>query len=294
MRKAFTVIEIIFVMVVMGIISAATFVSISGIYDEMVQKEATADMETGVKVAIEQVAARLSSSIKDSLVAMKIDGSCTNLQDANKDNEYALAWIGKSDEANMGLWDAVLGDYRPGWSGFVDVSVSGSSAISSKGSDLAGAQSIINSVTGRNDTLSTNPITAIYFHGSSANENACSELFGNYAASKIYKVKIGADNETFAKVDKDFANISEQYTMSHSAYALIRDTTDANNPKLMLYSFRPWLGEKPSDDKSPKIIASNVSNFGFKWDNGVFRINICESQTLNGFTAQVCKERAIF
>lgn len=75
MRKAFTVIEIIFVMVVMGIISAATFVSISGIYDEMVQKEATADMETGVKVAIEQVAARLSSSIKDSLVAMKIDGS---------------------------------------------------------------------------------------------------------------------------------------------------------------------------------------------------------------------------
>jgi prepilin-type N-terminal cleavage/methylation domain-containing protein len=301
MKKAFTLIEVILVIVIMGIISTGTFIFISTIYDEMIQRQAVADMEVGAKVAVEQVAARLSTAIKDSIVAAD-DPSETDCKGVNQlqmanvadRNNAVLMWIGKSDEANLGLWHT--NDYRPGWSGFVDFSASSAAAISTKGSNLANAETIINNVTGLNNSLTTNDATApiaIYFHGSSANENACTELFGAYNASKMYKVQrdtADATNTRLLKVDKDFANISEQYSMSHSAYAL-----RLVGNQLLLYSFRPWLGETPNSDANPRVLAGHVSRFGFRWDNEMFRINICESRTFdNGFTAEICKERAVF
>jgi hypothetical protein len=58
--------------------------------------------------------------------------------------------------------------------------------------------------------------------------------------------------------------------------------------------FRPWLSEKPSSGKTKSLLARNVSQFGFKYDGGLFRINICLSKTVNGFKLEGCKERVVF
>lgn len=293
MRKGFTLVELIFVITVMGVISAMTFVSISGIYEEMLNREATANIEDGVKVAVEQVTARVSSAIKDSLSAAD-DLANTNCKGVSVlvagDNKPVLIWIGRSDESNLGLWDAVYGDYVPGWSGFVDVSSSDNTKIITKGSNLTSAQSIIDSLTGLNNTLNTDPNSpvAVYFHESGSNTNAYNDFFTQ--TGKMYQVKMNGNTELdFIGANKP-TQISEQYTLSHSAYAL-----RLNDTNLTLYSFRPWLGQTPQNDPNPRVIAQNVSNFGFKWDGGIFRINICERNTfVDGFTAEVCKEKAIF
>jgi hypothetical protein len=281
--------EMIFVIVVLSIVAGGTFLQIAGVYESMMQKQYSGELQTEAKVIAEQVSSRLSSSIKDSLVAMtKTDGTgCQPVSSLTGNAEYILAWVGRSDESNLGLWDT--NDYKPGWSGFVDVSISDANSISTKGSKLSTAEIIINQLTNDTTTLSTTPKTAIYFSGSGTNTNACDDFFNTYAASKMYKVKIGATDTDLAQVDKQFANISEQYALSHSAYAIGRNGTD-----LFLYSFRPWLGETPDSDASPKLLGRNITGFAFKWEGGLFRVNICVGRTLNGFPIEVCKERAVF
>jgi prepilin-type N-terminal cleavage/methylation domain-containing protein len=298
MRKAFTLIEVIFVIVVLGIVSGMTFIQISFIYEEMVRREATDEIESSVKVVTEQISSRLSSAVKDSLVAMTTldgTGSCdgvSTLPPANVNQEYILAWVGKSDEANLGLWDTVNNDdYKPGWSGFADIQASNTTNISTPGSILTNAEIIIDGLTEKINPYSLSQVAnspvALYFHESGSNTNACTEFgLNNAAPTKMYQVL--KTNDTTLKFINQPTQISEQYTLSHSAYAVQRDGTD-----LYLYSFRPWLGEHLKDAKK-FLIAKNISRFGFKWDNGMFRLNICASKDTNGFTAEVCKEKAIF
>ncbi len=298
MRKklAFTMMEMIFVIVVLGIVVGGTFIQISGVYEDMMQKQYSSELQTEAKVVVEQVTSRLSSSIKDSLVAMTgtTGAGCVPVSGTlAAGTEYILAWVGRSDEANIGLWDT--NDYKPGWSGFVDIKDSSLTAISTKGSKLVDAERIIDQLIGQPNPYSlsqpTNSPVAIYFAGSGTNTNACNDFFvhGGTNPDKMYKVRIVSTDTTLAMIDTP-TEISEQYALSHSAYAIARDGTD-----LYLYSFRPWLSENPDHANAKKyLLAKNVTGFGFKWEGGLFRVNICVGRTLNGFPIEVCKEKAVF
>lgn len=283
--------EMIFVIVILGIVVGGTFIQISGVYESMMQKQYSSELQTEAKVVVEQVTSRLSSSIKDSLVAMTgtTGAGCVPVSGTLAANtEYILAWVGRSDEANIGLWDT--NDYKPGWSGFVDVSASTTASISTKGSKLGDAETIINQIANITNSLSTNPNSpaAIYFAGSGTNTNACNDFFTQ--TGKMYQVTRAGDTQLNIIGANIPTEISEQYALSHSAYAIARDGTD-----LYLYSFRPWLSENPDHANAKKyLLAKNVTGFGFKWEGGLFRVNICVSRTLNGFPIQVCKEKAVF
>ncbi len=296
-RLAFTMMEMIFVIVILGIVVGGTFIQISGVYESMMQKQYSSELQTEAKVVVEQVTSRLSSSIKDSLVAMTgtTGAGCVPVSGTLAANtEYILAWVGRSDEANIGFWDT--NDYKPGWSGFVDIKDSSLTAISTKGSKLVDAERIIDQLIGQPNPYSlsqpTNSPVAIYFAGSGTNTNACNDFFvhGGTNPNKMYQVEKNGDT----RLDIIGANIpteiSEQYALSHSAYAIARDGTD-----LYLYSFRPWLSENPDHANAKKyLLAKNVTGFGFKWEGGLFRVNICVGRTLNGFPIEVCKEKAVF
>jgi prepilin-type N-terminal cleavage/methylation domain-containing protein len=295
-KTAFTMIEMIFVIVILGIVAGMTFIQISSVYEDMMQKQNSGELESEVKVVLEQITARLSSSIKDSLVAMTSTNGveCVPVSGPlNKNKTYILAWVGKSDEANLGLWDETLGDYRPDWSGFVDVNGSSMTSISTPGSKLSDAEKIIDQLIGQPNPYSLsqtrNSPVAIYFAGSGSNTNACSEFF-NQTAYKMYQVKKNGDTRLDIIGPNIPTEISEQYTLSHSAYAIAKNGTD-----LYLYSFRPWLSEYPDHPNAKKyLLAKDVTGFGFKWSGGLFRVNICVGRTLNGFPIEVCKEKAVF
>lgn len=297
-KTAFTMIEMIFVIVILGIVAGMTFVQVSYVYEDMMQKQNSSELESEAKVIAEQITARLSTSIKESLVAMTaIDGTgaCIPVSGTlNAATGYSLAWIGKSDEANLGVWDTVLGDYRPGWSGLADVSVSSTASVSTPGSRLDNAEIIINGLTGLTASLSTNPNSpvALYFNASGSNTNACGDFINNASGSfKLYRVHRNGTQNTLSLIDTP-PQISEQYTLSHSAYAIERDT----NNDLWLYEFRPWLSQNPNANAANrKLLGKNVSGFGFKWSGGLFRVNVCVKKTMvGGYDIEVCKEKAIF
>jgi len=304
-RSAFTLLEMIFVIVILGIIAGGTFIQVSYVYEDMMQKSGSSELESEAKVIAEQITARLSSSIKESLVAMTgTDGAgCTPVSDKaslTPTNSYILAWVGRSDESNTGLWDSTINDYR-GWSGFVDVGNlnSNTTSIVTSGSMLSYAEIVINDLTGATNTLSiaTNSPVALYFKEDMTTQQSsttCSDFGLDTTASpnKMFQVnkKSGTEN-TLIFPNNTPLKISEQYSLSYSAYAIERNATDNT---LWLRSFRPWLGEHPSNDASPKLLGKNVSGFGFKWEGGLFRINVCVSKTVSGFPINVCKEKAVF
>lgn len=295
-KSAFTIIEMIFVIAILGVVAGMTFVQVSTVYEDMMQKQNSSELESEAKVIAEQITARLSSSIKESLVAITaIDGTgiCTPVSGSlNAATSYSLAWIGKSDEANLGLWDSNISDYRPGWSGLADLQVSDTNKVVTPGSKLSDADTIIQSLA--QDTISN--IGALYFVGSGTNTNACSDFFvhdGGSLPEKTYQVGVATATDTqlnFIGPIKP-SQISEQYTLSHSAYAIERDT----NNDLWLYEFRPWLGQNPdANSANRRLLGRYVSGFKFKWSGGLFRVNVCVKKELNGFPIEVCKEKAVF
>ena len=299
-KLAFTLFEFIFIILILAIVAGGSFLQVSTVYENMMQKQASGELETKTNAVAGQIAARISSAIKESLVVMSdTNGAgCKPLHGTalNAQTNYILAWVSRSDESNLGIWDAAIGDYR-GWSGFVDVSDSNYAKISTKGSKLDNVENVINELTGTTNSLSqtTNSKAAIYFKEdalSLQSAQACSDFGLDGAASPTKLFRVTREGMDVLKLEPNASKISEQYVLSHSAYAIERNASDNT---LWLRSFRPWNAERPSSDTTPALLGKDITGFGFKYDGGLFRINVCASKKLsNDYNITVCKEKAIF
>lgn len=161
------------------------------------------------------------------------------------------------------------------------------STFDTPATNLEGVELIIDSLVGETGTLSQNsksPV-AVYFQNSG---EACDTFYNDGSdLFNLYPIKrAGSDKITLlnGKIK------SGRYSITHAAYAIEKK----ENGDLWLYTFRPWLSEKPSSGKTKSLLARNVSQFGFKYDGGLFRINICLSKELNGYEIEGCKERVVF
>lgn len=290
MKKGFTLVEMIFVIAVTGVIVGMTFVQVSQIYESLIQKNYSSEIQNEASIVSEQIVSRLSGALKNSLAGADTSsgGGCKGLSELSAgEGKNVLMWVAKSDESEKGIWDNVAKTYI-GWSGLVDKNES-STTFTTPATNLESVEDIIDSLTGETNSLSktsSSPV-AVYFHNS-AGENICGTFYSNGSEDfRLYQIKKeGLDKITLlgGKV------ISDRYAITHAAYAIERD----DDKNLWLYRFRPWLSEKPSSDTNKILLARNVSKFGFKYDGAMFRINICLSKTLNGFEIEACKERAVF
>jgi prepilin-type N-terminal cleavage/methylation domain-containing protein len=307
-KSAFTMLELIFVIVILGIVAGGTFIQISTIYEDMIQKQGSSELESEAKLIVEQLTARLGSSVKNSLVgATGLDGSgcyILNTVDINTSRNEKALWIGISNESNQGLWDATttINDYR-GWSGFTDITASDTTTygyISTKGSRLDFAEKVIDDLIGKTNSLSlAEPQAAIYFLRQSdlslnQQPTACTDFgFTNTNAPPELMFKIywdGTDNSRLYFQGNRPNVISDRYVISHYAYAI-----ELKNSTLYLYSFRPWLSEKASAPYQTNILGQHVNEVVIQRYNGLIRINVCVKKTMpGGYDIQVCKEKMIF
>ena len=288
-KKGFTLIEMIFVIAVTGVIAGMTFIQISQIYESLIQKNYSSEIQNEASVVSEQIVSRLSGAFKNSLAAADSTGGggCKGLSDLTAgESKNVLMWVAKSDESERGVWDANRSTYI-GWSGVVGNDDIATSTFDTPASNLESVESIIDSLVGETGTLSKNsksPV-AVYFQNSG---EACATFYNDGSdLFSLYPIKRAGSNKITLLNGKIK---SGRYSITHAAYAIEKK----ENGDLWLYTFRPWLSEKPSSGKTKSLLARNVSQFGFKYDGGLFRINICLSKTVNGFKLEGCKERVVF
>ena len=309
MKKAFSMVELIFVIVVLGIVASISADTIAQVFKNTIPQKATNIAAIKTELAAQQLANRLRYAIPWSMVSKNINGS--NPQqlgdvDTNDLNDKVIEWIGVDG-------DSFEATATPGWSGYCDdIEHSTTTNCSTPGSALGNTNTVIQNLGGAGIT------DAIAIFDRYKELEGCNPAGDQYSGSTIGLIGGGTQcafpltsigggtNLTFANVPKRRAEI---YSLAWSAYALVpvneRDINgDGNNDVFDLelrYGYQPWQGDTYATvpQAQRQIIATNVSVFKVSQNSIAqddIRFKICVKQPIGGGNADfisTCKEKAV-
>ncbi len=271
-HNAFTMVELIFVIVVLSIVASIGSQIIAKTYESYIVERGLYRSTSKTELALNQIANRLRYSIPGTVVAREgKTGTPVPVGEIADNNYTVLQWV----SSDVDSYEAIDSDsnLRPGWSGVCDINATTTSNLKTPGSDLNLSSEIIDNLGGNLEG------SYVYFPD------------GNYT-----EVKSGSSDEDI-KVDLTDYTIWERYKLAWSSYALsIEDGTVAGTKDLYLYyNFTPLKGAALGSTK--KLILKNVTNLRFMGNSKSVHIKICKSEQTgmdSNDTVHTCKEKVIF
>ena len=308
MKRAFTLLELIIVIVILGIIAMMSFNAIMNIYSNYFQTRTVNELETQTEIALEQISKRLEHRIKPSVIARKPSGGFLPLNDSrvNLNSGYEiLEFIPYAYEI---FNDVPSGDKAGRYSGYADLANSSpTTGLISPGSNFSTeVVETIKDLTCKDDTRNA---TCVDFKDKDGGVVAIfSDVYYDVQNSFGYKDNLNLD---IAKVgvkstDGDtleisgFANkqISEQYHLAYTANAIVpeqsadpKDTANGVFDLNLYYDYRPWMGQGYKDGEKATL-AKNVTRFVFIEKNGVIVLKLCMRAKNSEIT--ICKSKAVY
>ena len=321
MKRAFTLLELVVVIVVLGIIAMMSFNAIMNIYSNYFQTRTVNELETQTEIALEQISKRLEHRIKPSVIARKTDGAFLALNDSGVTlaQDYEIlefipyAYEIFNDVISLDANDNVIEqDGKAGrYSGYADLAKSSpATGLISPGSNFSTeVVETIKDLTCREDTNAT----CVDFKNKDGGVVAIfSDVYYNVQSSFGYSngtvpvsldiAKVGVkstDGNTLEISGFGGKQISEQYHLAYTANAIVpeqsADPKDAANGVFDLnlyYDYRPWMGEKYKPNGEKAILAKNVTRFVFTEKNGVIVLKLCMRAKNSEIT--ICKSKAVY
>ena len=312
MKRAFTLLELVVVIVVLGIIAMMSFNAIMNIYSNYFQTKTVNELETQTEIALEQISKRLEHRIKPSVIARKTDGAFLALNDSgvNLDAKYEILEFIPYAYAIFN--DVPSGNKAGRYSGYVDLAKSSpATGLISPGSNFTtGVVETIKDLTCRGETRDA---TCVDFTKKDGGVVAIfSDVYYNVQSSFGYSngtvpvsldiAKVGVkstDGDTLEISGFGGKQISEQYHLAYTANAIVpeqsADPKDAANGVFDLnlyYDYRPWMGEKYKPNGEKATLAKNVTRFVFTEKNGVIVLKLCMRAKNSEIT--ICKSKAVY
>ena len=310
MKRAFTLLELVVVIVVLGIIAMMSFNAIMNIYSNYFQTRTVNELETQTEIALEQISKRLEHRIKPSVIARKPSGGFLSLNDSrvNLNSGYEiLEFIPYAYEI---FNDVPSGSNKAGrYSGYVDLAKSSpATGLISPGSNFT--TEVIETIKDLTCIDDTRNSKCVDFKNKDGGVVAIfSDVYYDVQNSFGYKDNLNLDIAKIGvkSIDSDtleisgFANkqISEQYHLAYTANAIVpeqsADPKDAANGVFDLnlyYDYRPWMGEKYKPNGEKAILAKNVTRFVFTEKNGVIVLKLCMRAKNSEIT--ICKSKAVY
>jgi prepilin-type N-terminal cleavage/methylation domain-containing protein len=281
-RSAFSMLEVVFVIVILGIVSSIGAEIIAKIYDSYILQRAQHRASVKTELAATQIANRLSYAIPGTIFRRSTDApnvteEITDVLQQDQDTYYLLQWVGY-DADSFGAHDGVGADaILPGWSGFCDLDASGGTTLTTPGSNLELADTIIKNLSKVGGaTQRTLTDASIYFAGYENNE------------SNITGFDDGASTFTLGVTPSKKV---EHYKLAWTSYALEVD----NAGDLWLhYNFEPSPATDITNTTSVRLLR-NITTFKFRGDGKTIRFKICQSEKISDdFNITSCKEKAVF
>jgi prepilin-type N-terminal cleavage/methylation domain-containing protein len=297
MKKAFTFIEMIFVIVIMGILAKFGSEIFRNVYMNYTMSVTNNKLQTDTEDTIQQIANRLQYRIKDSVIAR--DATTFNpISDLNGSKTYTvLEWVGYDIDGWLGDGTGTT----PTWSGFIDVD----DFVNANVNTLVSPASDF-STGGRVDTviqaLSTSTIedAAIFFTGANTDARTDYGWDTAYAYDQsdtaAHRITSAVANRIAPTAGDDFSGVDvyEQYKLAWTAYAL---ELSADGNLTLYYDYQPWRGESYSN-ASPALLMQNVETFKFQAVGDIIKLQVCVSdeditgEGDGGYS--ICKEKAVF
>ena len=311
MKRAFTLLELVVVIVVLGIIAMMSFNAIMNIYSNYFQTKTVNELETQTEIALEQISKRLEHRIKPSVIARKTDGAFLALNDSgvNLDAKYEiLEFIPYAYEI---FNDVPSGNKAGRYSGYADLAKSSpATGLISPGSNFSTeVVETIKDLTCREDTNAT----CVDFKNKDGGVVAIfSDVYYNVQSSFGYSngtvpvsldiAKVGVkstEGNTLEISGFGGKQISEQYHLAYTANAIVpeqsadpKDTANGVFDLNLYYDYRPWMGEKYKQNGEKATLAKNVTRFVFTEKNGVIVLKLCMRAKNSEIT--ICKSKAVY
>ena len=102
-RTAFTMIELVMVIVVLGIVASIGAEIVAKLYGNYLRTRAINQLQSQTEITLEQIAKRFQYRIKDSVRSIDADGVRANVALPSADADYEIVeWIGISNESFLG------------------------------------------------------------------------------------------------------------------------------------------------------------------------------------------------
>ena len=278
-RAAFTMLELVFVIVILGVVSSIGAEIIAQVYESYITQRASHRSSIKTELAATQIANRLAYAIPGTIIGRKSSGyrAIDNL-DAN---DYPiLQWIAYDA-------DSFSAYRKPGWSGFADIDACTATTISTPGSDLAKTDTIIKNLSkGAVKDISN---AALFFPG----EYNAHTIGYDGNISGLSKISSGA-GETLTVASLTGKTINEHYKLAWSSYAIVpSDNGDGTFDLNLRYNFQPWNNSHYGSAPSVTLLR-NVSVFKFVGSSNTIRFKICQQENIGGtYKITTCKEKAV-
>jgi prepilin-type N-terminal cleavage/methylation domain-containing protein len=303
-RHAFTLLELVFVIVIMGILAKYGVELLSQAYKSFIFSSVNNRLQSQTAAAVETIGSRLQYRIKDSVIARKTATDFEALAySPYEENATILEWVGTDIEGFRGNTPNAGGDFLPHWSGIIDLKDPDTNATNlvSPGTDTGELNTLIGVLSHGSGTTIND--AALYFVGSDSDIKTGYGWDGvaltDHNTSVMHPIRSngstqfvpvnGADgtNSTFADT-----NVYEYYQLAWTAYAVVHTPDDGN--LTLYYDYQPWQGEMYTSGKSA-VIMENVDTFRFKAVGSIVKIQVCvNSDLVKDEEYSLCKEKTIF
>jgi prepilin-type N-terminal cleavage/methylation domain-containing protein len=257
-RSAFTMIELLFVIVILGIVAGFALEAIRSYYEgifrtaEYTKRVATADQ------VLEQLSKYFENAISTSIVNLDQGATtgCNGTPVLNDLNDYTVAFVSVDQDSLLGN-----GTIVPGWN--EDVNISGST-ITMRGGDYTIANSIIGTLSG----LSFYD-AAIY--NNSGIGTTCRAFNWDNTGGTLEKYFIPVNNLTSSTitVDRPLVEGKRAYLL-RTGYAF---RVDDNGSFWMYNNFMPWQSIRYTSGNK-NLLAENVAHFYADYDAQDFQNQI--------------------
>lgn len=290
-HSAFTMIELIFVIVIMGIIGKFGVEFLAQAYNSFIHSKVNNELQSNSQLAVEFIANRLQYRVKDSVIARTvIGGAVTPVADAIGANFRVLEWI----EYDI---DSFRGISLPLWSGIIDLDISNTNFLQSPDTNTTDIDNTISALS--NSTSSIND-AALFFIG--PNNSDVQHGYG-------WNGQITDQNQTMHPINSTgninrfipspatggFHDVNEFYQLSWTANAIVL-SNDGN--LTFYYDYQPWNGESLiNNNAKSSLIMQNVSTFQFISIGSILKIQVCTKSNIlqnDGGDYSLCKEKTIF
>ena len=283
MRRAFSMLELVFVIVIMGILGKFGVEFLMQAYQNYIFSTLQNRLQQQSEAAITQIAARLQYRIKGSIVT----GS----------GNAILSWVGADIEGWRGFWNGTR--FVPNWSGFIDLNttaIPNPRFLSTPSTNAARTQNLINTLSGGTTSFIApggNPAngTAIIFTGAT---DPTASIWGPAVATQLGTLAhpIQANgNGAIAPTVGDFTGVDvfEFYQLAWSAYTVQLVGTDLT----LFYNYQPWGGDTFNAGNS-QLLMQNVTSFQYQTVGDLIKIQVCVNDQAIAGGYSVCKEKTIF
>lgn len=301
--KAFTMIELVFVIVVMGILSKFGVEFLAQAYNSFIHTKINNELQSQSAAAVEFVSSRLQHRIKNSVIARELDNTFQGLSGNTNLDAPILEWVGSDVEG-------FRGNSMPNWSAVIDLDPTQSTATSLKSheTNTTAINNLIKVLSNNNSDIND---TALYFVGSDndidgygwaipttgafTDQNQVMHPIKNNASLDVFVPRNASNGD-----DNNFTgvNVSEYYKLAWTAYAIGIDnynSTDMNGTLSLWYDYQPWDGENYKTDGTKITIMENVSTFQFMAIGSLIKIQVCTNSALiSDEEHSICKEKTIY